>query len=120
MVGIDAVGTATTAKTPKNRMDQMYKYGERTLRAKLQFTIYKQSTTMHLPDSTKVSVLTLLRSMLTRKNRAFVLERIQKFTFEDRPPPTLQDPHDVLVRVKYTGICGSDVSLQPSIQQLNL
>lgn len=30
-------------------------------------------------------------------------------TFEDRPVPELVDPHDVLVNVKYTGVCGSDV-----------
>ncbi len=30
-------------------------------------------------------------------------------TFADRPVPTLADPHDVLVAVNYTGICGSDV-----------
>jgi len=30
-------------------------------------------------------------------------------TFEDRPVPTIQSPHDVLIAVKFTGICGSDV-----------
>lgn len=29
--------------------------------------------------------------------------------FETRPVPELESPHDVLVNVKYTGICGSDV-----------
>lgn len=29
--------------------------------------------------------------------------------YEDRPIPTLQSPHDVLVHIKQTGICGSDV-----------
>lgn len=44
------------------------------------------------------------------QNPSFVLESVQKVKFEDRPIPKLQDPHDVLVRVKFTGICGSDVS----------
>ncbi|KKK25319.1 hypothetical protein AOCH_004322, partial [Aspergillus ochraceoroseus] len=42
-------------------------------------------------------------------NLSFVLEGIHKVKFEDRPVPALKDSHDVLVNVKYTGICGSDV-----------
>ena len=30
-------------------------------------------------------------------------------TYAERPVPKLEDPHDVLVAVNYTGICGSDV-----------
>jgi D-xylulose reductase len=30
-------------------------------------------------------------------------------TFEERPKPKLQSPHDVIVAINYTGICGSDV-----------
>ena len=44
------------------------------------------------------------------QNLSFILEGIHKVTFEDRPVPELKDPHDVLINVKYTGICGSDVS----------
>lgn len=44
------------------------------------------------------------------QNLSFVLERVQSLRFEDRPIPHLRDDHDVLVRVKFTGICGSDVS----------
>ncbi|KAI9820744.1 MAG: hypothetical protein M1827_005114 [Pycnora praestabilis] len=29
--------------------------------------------------------------------------------FEERPIPKLEDPHDVLIRIAYTGVCGSDV-----------
>jgi D-xylulose reductase len=29
---------------------------------------------------------------------------------EDRPIPTISDPHDVIVQIAYTGVCGSDVS----------
>ncbi|KAM5453218.1 hypothetical protein MaudCBS49596_002997 [Microsporum audouinii] len=43
------------------------------------------------------------------KNLSFVLEGIKKVKFEDRPVPVLKDAHDVLVNVRYTGICGSDV-----------
>lgn len=28
---------------------------------------------------------------------------------EDRPPPVIEDPHDVIVRIGYVGVCGSDV-----------
>ncbi|KKK22588.1 hypothetical protein ARAM_006951 [Aspergillus rambellii] len=47
--------------------------------------------------------------MSTAQNLSFVLEGIHKVKFEDRPVPALKDSHDVLVNVKYTGICGSDV-----------
>jgi D-xylulose reductase len=38
-----------------------------------------------------------------------VLEKANSVKFEDRPIPSLKSPYDVLVNVKYTGICGSDV-----------
>ncbi|AEO69938.1 uncharacterized protein THITE_2120696 [Thermothielavioides terrestris NRRL 8126] len=42
-------------------------------------------------------------------NLSFVLNKPNDVTFEERPVPKLQSPHDVLVAVNYTGICGSDV-----------
>ncbi|KAJ6015768.1 hypothetical protein N7540_010359 [Penicillium herquei] len=45
----------------------------------------------------------------TAQNLSFVLQGIHQVTFEDRPIPELKNPHDVLINVKYTGICGSDV-----------
>nr|A1CFY8.2 RecName: Full=Probable D-xylulose reductase A; AltName: Full=Xylitol dehydrogenase A [Aspergillus clavatus NRRL 1] len=48
-------------------------------------------------------------SSTTPQNLSFVLEGIHQVKFEDRPIPELRDPHDVIVNVKYTGICGSDV-----------
>ncbi|KAJ5734789.1 hypothetical protein N7533_013192 [Penicillium manginii] len=50
-----------------------------------------------------------MTSAATAKNLSFVLEGIHKVKFEDRPIPTLENPHDVLINVRYTGICGSDV-----------
>lgn len=43
------------------------------------------------------------------QNLSFVLQGIHKVNFEDRPVPELKSPHDVIINVKYTGICGSDV-----------
>src|SRR5215472_2081897 len=43
------------------------------------------------------------------QNPSFVLQEPNKVNFEDRPVPEVKDPHDVIVQVKYTGICGSDV-----------
>jgi len=40
--------------------------------------------------------------------KALVLKEYRQFALEDFPVPTLQ-PHDVLVRVRACGICGSDV-----------
>lgn len=45
----------------------------------------------------------------TAQNLSFVLEGVHQVKFEDRPVPELKDSHDVLVNVRYTGICGSDV-----------
>ncbi|RVX72737.1 putative D-xylulose reductase A [Exophiala mesophila] len=45
----------------------------------------------------------------TRENNSFVLRGIKDVLFEDRPVPKLTNPHDVLLRVDFTGICGSDV-----------
>lgn len=30
--------------------------------------------------------------------------------FEDREVPTIADPYDVIIRIAYVGVCGSDVS----------
>ncbi|KAL2155239.1 hypothetical protein VTH82DRAFT_3915 [Thermothelomyces myriococcoides] len=46
---------------------------------------------------------------MASSNLSFVLKKAQEVTFEERPAPKLQNPHDVLVAVNYTGICGSDV-----------
>jgi len=43
------------------------------------------------------------------QNLSFVLKKPNEVSFEERPVPKLQSPHDVLVAVNYTGICGSDV-----------
>ena|ERR1700753_2710381 len=43
------------------------------------------------------------------QNLSFVLESPGKVKFEDRAVPELKSPYDVIVEVKYTGICGSDV-----------
>ncbi|EGS17058.1 dehydrogenase-like protein [Thermochaetoides thermophila DSM 1495] len=44
-----------------------------------------------------------------KSNLSFVLKKPNEVSFEERPVPKLQSPHDVLVAVNYTGICGSDV-----------
>jgi len=30
--------------------------------------------------------------------------------FEDRQVPAISDPYDVIIRIAYVGVCGSDVS----------
>ncbi|KAI0097883.1 GroES-like protein [Nemania sp. FL0031] len=45
----------------------------------------------------------------TASNLSFVLNKPHDVTFVERPAPSLQNEHDVLVAVNYTGICGSDV-----------
>eukprot|EP00644_Phytophthora_capsici_P015253 jgi/Phyca11/527889/estExt2_fgenesh1_pm.C_PHYCAscaffold_240005 len=48
-------------------------------------------------------------SWLKLLNLSFVLEKVDVVKYEDRPVPDIKDPHDVIVNVRYTGICGSDV-----------
>jgi D-xylulose reductase len=42
-------------------------------------------------------------------NLSFILNKPHDVSYADRPVPALEGPHDVLVAVNYTGICGSDV-----------
>ncbi|PGH10169.1 chlorophyll synthesis pathway protein BchC [Helicocarpus griseus UAMH5409] len=46
---------------------------------------------------------------ILHQNLSFVLEGVKKVSYQDRPIPSIQDPHDVQVHVKFTGVCGSDV-----------
>lgn len=36
---------------------------------------------------------------------------VRKARFENRPLPKIEDPQDVLIRVSYVGVCGSDVMI---------
>ncbi|CAN3375459.1 hypothetical protein DIURU_002347 [Diutina rugosa] len=42
-------------------------------------------------------------------NPSLVLNKIDDITFEELPAPKIESPNDVLVEVKKTGICGSDI-----------
>ncbi|CAI5756308.1 unnamed protein product [Candida verbasci] len=42
-------------------------------------------------------------------NPSLVLNKIDDISFENYPIPEIVDPHDVIVEVKKTGICGSDI-----------
>ncbi|KAF9269140.1 xylitol dehydrogenase [Marasmius fiardii PR-910] len=44
-------------------------------------------------------------------NPSFVLQSIEKVSFEERPIPELSSESDVIVEIKKTGICGSDAIL---------
>lgn len=43
------------------------------------------------------------------QNLSFILDKPLSVSFAQRPKPSLASPHDVLVAINYTGICGSDV-----------
>lgn len=47
--------------------------------------------------------------MVSGPNPSFVLVEKYKVKYEDRPVPIIENPTDVIVQVKATGICGSDV-----------
>ena len=57
-----------------------------------------------------IGSITNIAVLLKAKNLSFVLDSPLKVKYEDRPVPELKDPHDVIVQVAWTGICGSDVS----------
>jgi D-arabinose 1-dehydrogenase-like Zn-dependent alcohol dehydrogenase len=44
------------------------------------------------------------------QNPSIVLYGPKSAKLEDTAIPELVDPHDVLVRINYVGVCGSDVS----------
>ncbi|CCC08013.1 hypothetical protein SMACR_01577 [Sordaria macrospora] len=44
-----------------------------------------------------------------KSNLSFVLNKPLDVCFQDKPVPEIKTPHDVLVAINYTGICGSDV-----------
>ncbi|KAL5346288.1 hypothetical protein ACLOAV_008556 [Pseudogymnoascus australis] len=47
---------------------------------------------------------------LGAKNPSFVLQKVKNVVFEDRPVPTIApESSDVIIQIKQTGICGSDV-----------
>ncbi|KAK9366681.1 putative D-xylulose reductase A [Lipomyces kononenkoae] len=46
---------------------------------------------------------------MAQDNFSCVLYGAGKVRFEDRPVPEISDPHDILIRISYVGVCGSDV-----------
>lgn len=62
------------------------------------------------------SLLKMTQVLTPIQNLSFVLQGIHMVQFEDRPVPELKSPHDVIINVKYTGICGSDVRTMPQKQ----
>ncbi|KAI0206615.1 GroES-like protein [Astrocystis sublimbata] len=50
--------------------------------------------------------------------RAVVLKGVRQVTVEERPVPRIQDPTDIVVKVRYTALCGSELHVyrghQPS------
>lgn len=47
--------------------------------------------------------------MENKSNLSFILNKPHDVCYDERPVPKVASPHDVLVAVNYTGICGSDV-----------
>ncbi|GMF45869.1 unnamed protein product [Phytophthora fragariaefolia] len=55
------------------------------------------------------SATTANKVTLSENVTTVVMMKVGVVKYEDRPVPELSDPHAVLVRVCFTGICGSDV-----------
>jgi len=50
---------------------------------------------------------------LKMQNPSIVLYGPHNAKIEERPIPELSNPHDVIIRINYVGVCGSDVGLPP-------
>ena len=53
-------------------------------------------------------------SKSTRKNPTVFLYAAGRAQIDDTPEPEITHPTDAIVRIKYVGVCGSDVSVNPS------
>ncbi|OAQ97092.1 hypothetical protein LLEC1_07437 [Akanthomyces lecanii] len=60
-------------------------------------------------DLVSVTMATQTLNKEKLSNKSFILNKPFDVAFDERPKPTIEDPHNVLVAVNYTGICGSDV-----------
>lgn len=49
------------------------------------------------------------------KNPSIVLYGAKNAKLEQRPVPELSDPNNVIVRIAYVGVCGSDVSTSTAL-----
>ena len=54
----------------------------------------------------------------TMQNPSIVLYGAGKAKMEDKPIPAVLEGHDVLVKIEFVGVCGSDVSVAPSSHTL--
>lgn len=62
--------------------------------------------------------------LINAQNPSFFLYGPGEAKYGDQAIPTLDDPHDVIIRINYVGVCGSDVShfdtlCPPSVQRSN-
>ena len=55
-----------------------------------------------------------LERLANMQNPAWYLFGPKSAKIRDAPMPTLQDDDDVIIRIEYVGVCGSDVSRIPS------
>jgi threonine dehydrogenase-like Zn-dependent dehydrogenase len=44
--------------------------------------------------------------MAQKTMRAVVLKGVREVVVEERPVPTIQDPKDIILKVRYTALCG--------------
>lgn len=49
------------------------------------------------------------------QNPSVILYGPEKAEIEDRPIPEIEDGHDVIVRIRFVGVCGSDVHYSLSL-----
>lgn len=60
----------------------------------------------------------IIYSYKKMQNPNIVLYAPHTAKIEDKPIPTLSSPHDVVIRINYIGVCGSDVFPPPPLPPL--
>lgn len=61
----------------------------------------------------------IIYSYKKMQNPNIVLYAPHTAKIEDKPIPTLSSPHDVVIRINYIGVCGSDVFPPPFLPSLS-
>lgn len=64
--------------------------------------------------------MTTMAETKTLKNPAIVLYGAKNARIQDSPVPQIEDPQDVIVRINFVGVCGSDVSTRLQSQFMAL
>lgn len=76
-------------------------------------------STSFLPKEGKANTLKLDSLFTSMENPSVFLSGPFQARIEERPVPVINDANDVIIRIAYTGVCGSDVCIAPKDEPLS-